>query len=64
MLDSKVELLNPNYRTAEEIDRDVEEVRIKVSWGFLAGKWWGPKNIQPILTIHGWQGRFEILKSI
>lgn len=42
----------------------VEEIRIKVPWGYLAGKWWGPKNVRPILTLHGWQdnaGTFDRL---
>ncbi|XP_024081226.1 probable serine hydrolase isoform X3 [Cimex lectularius] len=33
----------------------VEEVRIPVPWGHIAGKWWGSKEKQPILAIHGWQ---------
>jgi hypothetical protein len=34
----------------------VEEVKIKLPWGHVAGKWWGPKDVQPIVTLHGWQG--------
>lgn len=33
-------------------------------WGYVAGKWWGPKNVRPILTLHGWQdnaGSFDRL---
>lgn len=33
-------------------------------WGYIAGKWWGPKNVRPILAIHGWQdnaGTFDLL---
>ncbi|CAH0563620.1 unnamed protein product [Brassicogethes aeneus] len=30
------------------------EVRIEVPWGFVAGKWYGPVNKRPILTLHGW----------
>ncbi|XP_065168049.1 probable serine hydrolase isoform X2 [Atheta coriaria] len=40
------------------------EVRIPVPWGHLAGKWWGPKDRTPILTLHGWQdncGSFNAL---
>lgn len=33
----------------------MEEIRIDVPWGFLAGKWWGPKDSRPILSLHGWQ---------
>lgn len=42
----------------------MEEIRIKVPWGHIAGKWWGPKNVRPILSIHGWQdnaGSFDTL---
>ncbi|XP_013183235.1 probable serine hydrolase [Amyelois transitella] len=33
----------------------VEEVEIPVPWGHVAGRWWGPRNVQPIIAIHGWQ---------
>lgn len=33
----------------------VEEITINVPWGHIACKWWGPKSVRPILTIHGWQ---------
>lgn len=33
----------------------VEEIEIPVPWGHVAGKWWGPRNKQPIIAIHGWQ---------
>lgn len=33
----------------------IEEIRINVPWGYMAGKLWGPKNIRPILLFHGWQ---------
>lgn len=35
--------------------KSVEEVKIPVPWGHIAGKWWGKKDVQPILAIHGWQ---------
>ncbi|KAK9509469.1 hypothetical protein O3M35_006780 [Rhynocoris fuscipes] len=43
--------------------KTVEEVRIPVPWGHVAGKWWGNKSIQPILAIHGWldnAGSFDL----
>ncbi|XP_030041227.2 probable serine hydrolase [Manduca sexta] len=33
----------------------VEEIEIPVPWGHVAGKWWGPRDKQPIIAIHGWQ---------
>ncbi|XP_026492198.1 probable serine hydrolase [Vanessa tameamea] len=33
----------------------VEEIEIPVPWGHVAGRWWGPKNKQPMIAIHGWQ---------
>ncbi|KFB39975.1 AGAP009434-PA-like protein [Anopheles sinensis] len=43
---------------------DVEEVRIPIPYGQIAGKWWGPKNIRPVVALHGWQdnaGTFDRL---
>lgn len=43
---------------------DAEEVTFKFSWGDMAGKWWGPRDVRPILLIHGWQdscGSFDCL---
>lgn len=33
----------------------VEEIKIKVPWGYLSGKWWGSKNVRPVLALHGWR---------
>lgn len=42
-----------------------KEVKIRVPWGgYIAGKWYGPDNVQPILMIHAWQdnaGSFDPL---
>ncbi|XP_037035039.1 probable serine hydrolase isoform X2 [Bradysia coprophila] len=49
---------------SNDYERQVEDVRIKVPWGHIAGKWWGSKSIRPILCIHGWQdnsGSFDPL---
>ncbi|KAJ6624111.1 Serine hydrolase-like protein [Pseudolycoriella hygida] len=43
---------------------EVEEIQIKFSWGHVAGKWWGPRNVRPIVSLHGWQdnaGTFDTL---
>ncbi|XP_030760012.1 probable serine hydrolase [Sitophilus oryzae] len=40
------------------------EVAIPVPWGNIRGKWWGPTDKRPILTLHGWQdncGSFDRL---
>lgn len=44
--------------------REVEEVRVPVPYGEIAGKWWGPKDVRPIVSLHGWQdnaGTFDRL---
>lgn len=46
---------------------DYEEIKIPVPWGHIAGKWWGPKGVQPIIAIHGWQdnaGTFDGLAPL
>lgn len=40
------------------------DIRIKVPWGEIAGKWYGSLSARPILMIHGWQdnaGTFDTL---
>ncbi|XP_058056475.1 probable serine hydrolase [Anopheles bellator] len=42
----------------------VQEVRIPVPFGEIAAKWWGPRNVRPIVCLHGWQdnaGTFDTL---
>lgn len=42
----------------------VEEFEYTFPWGKLAGKWWGSKDIRPIVLLHGWQdnaGSFDTL---
>ncbi|CAH1400185.1 unnamed protein product [Nezara viridula] len=34
---------------------NVEEIKIPVPWGHISGKWWGKRNIQPIIALHGQQ---------
>jgi len=54
-----------NGTKAEPIeDVDWFEYEIPVPWGKVAGKWWGPRDKQPILCLHGWQdnaGTFDRL---
>lgn len=33
----------------------MDEIEIPVPWGHVAGRWWGPRDKQPIIAIHGWQ---------
>lgn len=43
---------------------NVEEIEISFDWGKIVGKWWGPRNIRPIVVLHGWQdnaGSFDTL---
>ncbi|XP_053691338.1 probable serine hydrolase [Sabethes cyaneus] len=50
--------------TREGVKREVEEVRIPVPYGEIAGKWWGPKDVRPVVCLHGWQdnaGTFDRL---
>ncbi|RZF42462.1 hypothetical protein LSTR_LSTR013226 [Laodelphax striatellus] len=37
------------------MERSYEDIDIPVPWGHISGKWWGPKDRQPILVLHGWQ---------
>ncbi|XP_033213731.1 probable serine hydrolase isoform X2 [Belonocnema kinseyi] len=43
---------------------EAEEIEIPVPWGHISGKWWGSKEIQPIVALHGRQdnaGSFDKL---
>ncbi|VEN35696.1 unnamed protein product, partial [Callosobruchus maculatus] len=43
------------------------EVEIPVPWGHITGKWWGPRHVQPVIAIHGWQdncGTFDNLAPL
>lgn len=45
-----------NYNTyVTTTKRDFKEISIKVPWGQIAGKWWHPYDLRPILSLHGWQ---------
>lgn len=49
---------------SQQPEREWEEVQIDVPWGVIAGKWYGDREQQPVLAIHGWQdnaGTFDRL---
>ncbi|EAA03649.4 AGAP009435-PA, partial [Anopheles gambiae str. PEST] len=57
---------HPLIRFIELQDKQngVTEVQIPVPYGSIAGKWFGPKNVRPILCLHGWldnSGTFDRL---
>lgn len=29
-------------------------MKLQIPGGYICGKWWGPKDVQPILGVHGW----------
>lgn len=46
---------------------DFKEIQIPMPWGQISGKWWGPRDQQPIVAIHGWQdnsGSFDNLAQL
>uniref|UniRef100_A0A8D8EX62 Probable serine hydrolase n=2 Tax=Culex pipiens TaxID=7175 RepID=A0A8D8EX62_CULPI len=47
---------HPMIKFIELYDKkhNVTEVEISIPYGKIAGKWFGPKNIKPILCLHGW----------
>ena len=34
-------------------EREWQEVTIAVPWGHVAGKWYGDRDKQPVLALHG-----------
>ncbi|CAG2059076.1 unnamed protein product [Timema podura] len=40
---------------SQPLAKDVQEIRIPVPWGHIAGKWWGRTDVQPVLGLHGWE---------
>nr|XP_014087668.1 probable serine hydrolase [Bactrocera oleae] len=57
-----ITLKDSNY-----ITREFEEISIPVPWGHLKGKWYGTRNVRPILGLHGWQdnaGSYDTLAPL
>lgn len=47
-----------------DVEDEAEEVKIPMPWGYVSGKWWGSKDVRPVLCLHGWQdnaGSFDKL---
>lgn len=43
------------------------DIEVPVPWGHISGKWWGPREKQPVLALHGWQdnaGTFDNLAKM
>ncbi|XP_043273277.1 probable serine hydrolase isoform X1 [Venturia canescens] len=63
---SSYEKLNRRSSTTNgrDIVHDAEDIQIPVPWGHISGKWWGPKDEQPIICLHGWQDNAGSFDSI
>ncbi|XP_030372624.1 probable serine hydrolase [Scaptodrosophila lebanonensis] len=58
---------NGSARSLKMITKHYDEITIPVPWGHIAGKWYGPKHVRPILGMHGWQdnaGTFDTLAPL
>lgn len=45
-------------------EREWEEFTFDVPWGHISGKWYGDRDVQPLIALHGWQdnaGTFDQL---
>lgn len=55
------------FESNAQIDDEFEEITIEVPWGHIVGKWWGSREVQPILAMHGWQdnaGTYDTLAPL
>lgn len=46
------------------VEIEVYEIQLDLTYGQIAGKWWGSREKRPILMVHGWQdsaGSFDTL---
>ncbi|XP_065351622.1 probable serine hydrolase [Cloeon dipterum] len=37
-----------------KLTREYTDLIIPLPWGHIAGKWWGPRELQPVIVMHGW----------
>ncbi|XP_034231625.1 probable serine hydrolase [Thrips palmi] len=47
--------------------KSYEEVQIPVPWGHISGKWWGRRDVTPVLGLHGFEdnaGTYDGLASL
>lgn len=44
-----------HHNLTQPAGREVQEIRIPVPWGHIAGKWWGSQSVTPVLCLHGYQ---------
>ncbi|CAH2265114.1 jg9272 [Pararge aegeria aegeria] len=47
--------LNGHHKEDFPAGVKVEEIEIPVPWGHVSARWWGLRNKQPLIAIHGWQ---------
>ncbi|XP_066997666.2 probable serine hydrolase isoform X1 [Anabrus simplex] len=58
---------NQHQKATQTIGEEFQEINIPVPWGHIAGKWWGQKDIQPVVGLHGWEnnaGTFDNLAPL
>ncbi|KAJ9590438.1 hypothetical protein L9F63_016525, partial [Diploptera punctata] len=51
----RLQRMNTHNAATKALEREIREVQIPVPWGHIAGKWWGPENVRPLLCLHGYQ---------
>ncbi|ALC44201.1 CG7632 [Drosophila busckii] len=60
-------LASSSVSSLKTLTKHYDEIKIPVPWGFVAGKWYGPKHVRPIVGMHGWQdnaGTFDTLAPL
>ncbi|VEN38548.1 unnamed protein product, partial [Callosobruchus maculatus] len=50
--------------TSRPVGREFKEISIPVPWGHLAGRWWEPYDMRPILAVHGWQNNLGVFNRL